>query len=273
VGIDTPAHNGSVFVSGLGSRAMIELEDRGDVKIVRMAAGKGNAINLEFASALIEALAEIERGPAKAAILTGKGSVFGVGVDLPAMVAGGPDYVRKFLPLLQRSFEQLVLFPKPIVAAVNGHAIAGGAILMLACDQRLLARGRARVGLTEVRVGVEFPTWALETVRFATPPQHFSTLVCTGRTYEPEDALTRGLVDEIVEPEHLLDRAYEIADEMAAIPASAFSATKRSVRRPLVEAARRQAALEDAALIEKWASPETLSKMAEFAARTIGRRS
>jgi enoyl-CoA hydratase len=252
---------------------MIELEDRGVVKVVRMAAGKGNAINLDVASALIEAIAEVERGPAKAAILTGSDNVFCAGVDLPAMLAGGPDYVRKFIPALQKSFERLVLFPKPIVAAVNGHAIAGGAILMLACDERLLARGRSRLGLTEVRVGVEFPAWALETARFATPPQHFSTLVCAGRTYEPEEARDRGLVDELVEPERLLDRAYEIADELAAIPAETFTATKRSVRRPLIEAARRQAALEDAALIEKWASPETLEKMAAFAARTIGRRS
>lgn len=251
---------------------MIELEDRGVVKIVRMAAGKGNAISLDFATAFIEALAEIERSPAKAAILTGTANVFCAGVDLPAILAGGPDYVRKFIPALQQSFERLVLFPKPIVAAINGHAIAGGMILMLACDQRLLARGRARVGLTEVRVGVEFPAWALETARFATPPQHFSTLVCAGRTYEPEEAFSHGLVDELVEPERLMDRAYEIADELAAIPAETFTTTKRSVRRPLIEAARRQAALEDAALIEKWASPETLEKIAEFASRTIGRR-
>jgi enoyl-CoA hydratase len=252
---------------------LIDLEDRGVVKILRMAAGKGNAFNLEFASAFTDALTEVERGPAKAAIITGKGSVFGVGVDLPALVAGGPDYVRQFLPMLQRSFERLVLFPKPIVAAINGHAIAGGAILMLACDQRLLARGRSRVGLTEVRVGVEFPAWALEIVRFTAPPQHFATLVYSGRTYEPDEALARGLVDELVEPERLMDRAYEIADELASIPASAFSATKRSVRRPLVEAARRQAALEETAMIEKWSSPEVLRHMAEFAARTIGRRS
>lgn len=252
---------------------MIELEDRGVVKLIRMTAGKGNALNIEFASAFAETLAQLERGPAKAVVLTGHGNVFGAGVDLPAMVTGGPDYVRRFLPVLQHAFERLVLFPKPIVAAVNGHAIAGGAILMLGCDQRLLARGRARVGLTEVRVGVEFPAWALEIARFATPPQHFPTLICTGRTYEPEEALAHGLVDELVEPERLLDRAYEVADEMASIPASAFTANKQAVRRPLIEAARRQTALEETAMIEKWSSPEVLGHMAEFASRTIGRRS
>jgi len=251
---------------------MIELEDRGNVTILRMAAGKGNALNLEFASALADAVEELERGPARAVVITGKGSVLGAGVDLPALVEGGSEYVRRFLPLMQRGFERLVLFPKPIVAAVNGHAIAGGAIIMLACDQRLLAQGTARIGLTEVRVGVEFPAWPLEIVRFATPPQHFPTLVCTGRTFQPPEALARGLVDELVAPERLIDRACEVAEEMAAVPAAAFTATKRAVRRPLIEAGRRLASLEETAMIEKWSSPEVLRNVADFAARTIGRR-
>jgi len=252
---------------------MIELEDRGNVTILRMAAGKGNALNMQFGSALADAVEELERGPAKAVVVTGKGSVFGAGVDLPAMIEGGPEYVQRCLPPRHRLFERLVLFPKPIVAAVNGHALAGGAIIMLACDQRLLAHGTARVGLTEVRVGVEFPAWPLEIVRFSTPPQHFPTLVCTGRTFLPEETLARGLVDELVEPGRLIDRSCEVAEEMAAIPAAAFTANKRSVRRPLIEAARRPAALEETTLIEKWSSPDVLRNMGEFAARNIGRRS
>jgi enoyl-CoA hydratase len=251
---------------------MIEIEDRGAVRIVRMARGKGNALNAEFLEALIQMLDELERGPARAAVLTGQGSVFGAGVDLPALVDGGPAYVRRFVPLMQRGFERLATFPKPLVAAVNGHAIAGGAIIMLACDQRLLARGNAQIGLTEVRVGVVFPAWALEVARFATPSEHFSTLICTGRTWKPEESLARGLVDELVEPERLLDRAVEVADEMAAIPPTAFAAAKLAVRRPMIETAQHQAGLTDAALVDHWCSPDTLRHIAEFAQQTIKRR-
>jgi enoyl-CoA hydratase len=159
------------------------------------------------------------------------------------------------------------------VAAVNGHAIAGGAILLLACDQRLLARGTARVGLSEVLVGVRFPAWALEIARFALPPQHFSTVILTGRSWLPEEALAHGFVDELVEPERLLDRACEVAQEMAAIRPTTFTATKMAVRQPMIEAARRQAALTDAAVLEYWCSPETLREVAAFAERTIKRRS
>jgi enoyl-CoA hydratase len=251
---------------------MIEWEDRGVVTILRMARGKGNALNLDLLAALGDALDRLERGPARAGVLTGQGNVFGAGVDLLALVEGGPEYVREFVPLLQRAVERLATFPKPLVAAVNGHAIAGGAVLMLACDQRLLARGMARVGLTEVRVGVVFPAWALEVVRFATPPQHLSTLTCTGRTWEPEEAFARGLVDELVEPDRLLERACAVAEELGAIPPAAFGATKLAVRRPMIEAARRQAALTDTAVLEQWCSPETLRQVAAFAEQTLKRR-
>lgn len=251
---------------------MIDFEERGAVTVLRIVRGKGNALNVELAAALADALDRLERSPARAGILTGQGNVFGAGVDLPALVAGGADYVRQFVPVLLRAFEHLATFPKPLVAAVNGHAIAGGAIMMLACDQRLLARGNARIGLTEIKVGVLFPAWALEIARHTTPPEHFSTLILTGRTWPPEEALARGLVDELVDPDKLLARACEVADELAAIPTPTFTATKLSLRRPMIEAAREQGAKTDAAVMEHWASPQTLREIAQFAEQAIKRR-
>jgi enoyl-CoA hydratase len=79
---------------------MIELEDRGNVTILRMARGKANALDLEFVAALTQALDDLEKGPARAVVMTGRGSIFGAGVDLRALVAGGPDYVAKFVPVM-----------------------------------------------------------------------------------------------------------------------------------------------------------------------------
>jgi enoyl-CoA hydratase len=251
---------------------MIEFEDRGTTTILRMARGKGNALNLDLVTALSDALDRLEKSPARAGVLTGQGSVFGAGVDLMALVEGGADYAKKFIPEMKRLFERLATYPKPLVAAVNGHAIAGGAILMLACDQRLLARGKARIGLTEVLVGVIFPAWPLEIVRFATPPQHFPTVICTGRTWLPEDSLARGLVDELVDPDKLLDRACEVAAEMGAIPPKVFATTKLAVRRPMIETAREQAAKTDAKVLEHWLSPETMSVITKFVEDTIKRK-
>jgi enoyl-CoA hydratase len=157
------------------------------------------------------------------------------------------------------------------VAAVNGHAIAGGAIMMLACDQRILARGTARIGLTEIQVGVIFPAWALEIARFATPREHFQTLIMKGHTYLPEEALARGLVDELVEPEKLLDRAVEVAAELGSVPTDVYATTKRQVRQPLVEAARRASA-HDVKAIEQWSSPEALQQIAAFVEKNVKRK-
>jgi len=250
---------------------MIELEQRGPLTILHMVRGKGNSLDISFLRALTEALSQIERSDSRAVVLTGQGTIFGAGVDLPALAAGGPQYVREFIPVMTHGFESLVKFPKPLVAAVNGHAIAGGAIIMMACDVKLLARGRARIGLTEVLVGVQFPAWALEIARFTTPAHHFQEMILTGRTWQPEDALARGMVDELVDAERLLERACEVAGELAAIHPATYAATKSAVRRPMIEAAQRQTLAEGASVIERWCSPEVMATVGAYVARTIKR--
>jgi enoyl-CoA hydratase len=251
---------------------MIDIDITGPVAVVRMVRGKGNALDVGLLNALLEALDRLERHPARAAIITGQGSVFGAGVDLAALLEGGAPYTRKFLPLLTRMFERLATFPKPMVAAVNGHAIAGGAIIMLACDVRLLARGNARIGLSEIRVGVQFPAWGLEIARFATPPQHFPTLICGGHTNLPDEALARGLVDELVDADQLIDRALGVAGDLAKIPRPLFAATKLAVRRPMIVQATTQAALTDDAVIEDWCCEDTRRQIAAFFEANVQRK-
>lgn len=251
---------------------MIQFDQRDEISVIRIAAGRGNALNVQLCEAIAKAIDEFEQGSALAAVLTGSGSVFGAGVDLRSLIDGGADYVRRFLPVLERAFERLARCPKPIVAAVNGHAIAGGAILMFACDYRLLARGSARVGLTELHVGVRFPAWALEIARFATPREGFPTLILTGRTWLPDEAFARGLVDELVDAERLIDRACEVAQEMANIDAHTFASTKLAVRQPMIDAAQRQTSLTGDEVLEHWCSPQALQNICAFAEKTFGRK-
>lgn len=250
---------------------MIEIEDLGRVRLIRLARGRGNALNIDFLRAIDQALVEFADSSARAAVLTGQGSVFGAGVDLPELVHGGESYIREFMPLLTQVFGRLAMLPKPIVAAVNGHAIAGGAILMMACDQRILARGRAKIGLSEVLVGVRFPAWAIEIARFAAPPQHFPQFVLTGRSYLPDDALKLGWVDELVDPDSLMHRAIEVAEELAAILPEAFVETKRAVRRPMLDAVRATEGL-DAEVTEHWCSAPVQAAIKDFVQRMIGRK-
>src|SRR5262245_53462848 len=134
---------------------MIERTLHEGILTLRLAHRKASALDIELLDALLRELdGAVE--DVRAIILTGTGSIFSAGVDLFRLTQEGADYVRRFLPLLSRAVRALFAFPKPVVAAVNGHAIAGGCIMVLAADARLMAEGRGRIGIPELLVGVPF---------------------------------------------------------------------------------------------------------------------
>src|SRR5262249_62216638 len=108
-------------------------------------------------------------GSTRALVVTGTGPMFCAGVDLRRLLREPPAYLDRFLPALDRMFETLLFLPKPVVAAVNGHAIAGGCVLACMCARRLAARRAARMGVTELLGGLPFPAPALETLRARLP--------------------------------------------------------------------------------------------------------
>lgn len=236
---------------------------RGPVTVLRLEHGKASALDTE----LLDALADAVEGLKGAAVLTGTGSIFCAGVDLFRVVEGGAPYLETFAPALQRSFRALFDSPHPVVAAANGHAIAGGCILVNACDCRLIAGGR--IGIPELAVGVPFPSIALEIMRFALPSRYVQEAIYSGRTYELDEALQRGLVDEIVPPEGLIDRACEVAAAYAAKPAAAFALTKRQMRAPYLA---RVSDATDREVFEVWGRPETLDTIRAYLEKTVGRK-
>src|SRR5579863_109661 len=118
---------------------MIDVETSGPVAVVHMRHGKANALDLEFCNGLVERLEELRLSSAGSVVLTGQGHIFSAGVDLLRVLNDGPAYLERFLPALTKLFETLFCFPKPVVAAINGHAIAGGCVLACAADHRIMA--------------------------------------------------------------------------------------------------------------------------------------
>jgi enoyl-CoA hydratase len=248
---------------------MIARSQHEGVLTLRLAHGKVSALDVELLDALsgeLDGVAEDVR----ALVLTGKGSIFSAGVDLFRVTRDGADYVRRFLPLLSRFLRALFAFPRPVVAAVNGHAIAGGCVIALAADARLMAEGAGKIGIPELLVGVPFPTAALEVVRFAVPPDKVQSLLYTGRTLPAPDALAAGLVDEVVAPNALPARAQELARQLALIPPAAYRLTKQSLRAPTLERIG-AGELQDRAALEAWSSPETHAQIREYLRRTLGK--
>ena len=247
---------------------MIERHLRDGILTLRLAHGKASAMDVE----LLEAL-EAELGAAadaRAVVLTGRGSIFSAGVDLYRILDGGAAYVDRFVPLLSTFVRALFALPVPLVAAVNGHAIAGGGVMTLAADYRLMAEGGGRIGVPELLVGVPFPAAPLEVVRFAVPRHRVQALVYTGRTLAPREALAEGLLDEVVPPDALAARAREVAEQLAALPPEVFRATKQALRADAL--ARMDAAAEyDRRAHALWAAPQTHERIRAYMERVVRR--
>lgn len=234
---------------------------------LRLAHGKANALDLDLVTALGDAVTRVSADPGvRAVVLVGSGSIFCAGVDLYHLLDGGSGYVRAFVPRMVEAFRRLFACEKPVVAAINGHAIAGGCVLAAACDYRLMAAGGARIGVPELRVGLPFPLVAIEILRFATSTAHLQEIVYRGMTYTTAEAYERGLVDEVVELASLAARAAEVADRLGAEPAARFRLTKRQLRAPTLAAIAAHAAETDEAVLAVWQQPETAAAIRAYLA-------
>jgi enoyl-CoA hydratase len=211
-----------------------------------------------------------EQSAAGALVLTGQGKMFSAGVDLPRLVDGGAAYVREFLPAMNHTFEALFSFSKPLVAAVNGHAIAGGCVMACCADYRVMGREPGRIGIPELLVGVPFPVVPLEIVRFATPPQHLQALIYRGLTLNAEEALRYGLVDAVTDADRLVDEAVAVAGSLAAMPYQAFHLTKRLLRESALRRMREGGGI-DAIVQDGWAGEEVQTAVRDHVARTLKR--
>ena len=221
---------------------MIERDDDGEVAILRLAHGPVNAMDLELCEAAARQLRGLNADPARAVVLTGAGRAFSAGVDLRRYLEQGPAYVERFLPALAELFSAAFELAKPVVAAVNGHAIAGGCVLAACADVTFMAEGNGRIGVPELKVGVPFPRVALEVLRHAVGDVAARRLVLGADTHTAAAAQAIGLVDEVVPAGELLARAVAAARALAAdIPADSFAITKAQLRRDARERIQRGA--------------------------------
>lgn len=248
---------------------MIATESRDGVTVVRLEHGKVNAFDVELMKRWIAELARLEQADTSAVVLTGTGTVFSAGVELRRLTRGGRDYVREFLPLLGDAFFRTFTFPKPLIAAVNGHAIAGGCVLACACDYRVMAEGAGRIGTPELSVGVPFPSMALEILRLVVPAHRLQAAVYRGLTCAPADALAYGFVDELAAPDALLERAVEVAARLGSLPPASFALTKRIIRQPSRDRVVRSMRSVDEEVLEAWTSPRVQDAVRAYVERTL----
>jgi enoyl-CoA hydratase len=230
------------------------IEQRDGVRVVRMAFGRANAMNQELLDGLAAGLAD---GDPQPTVLTGDGRVFSAGLDLVTLDEYDRNSLEEFLTRFAATMIQVLTTPYPLVAAVNGHAVAGGCVLALACDYRVGTEGEFKIGMNELSHGLPLPAVASEIPRGALTPQTYRTVVMSGVLMTPETAQRVGIFDMVSEDaESCLEQACTLARAQGKLP-EAFAAVKAAVVAPVVNAIKKLREPLDRRFVNIWFSDAT----------------
>jgi 3,2-trans-enoyl-CoA isomerase len=236
--------------------------------VVTLERGKVNALNATYVRSLRERFDALEEDDSvRAVILTGAGSFFSFGFDVPELLTYGRQQLESFLHDFTALYTRLFLFPKPLVAAINGHAVAGGCMLATTCDRRIMASGKAKIALNEVTFGASVFAGSVEMLSAITGRRNAEQILLTGAMYRAEEALEIGLVDEAVLPERVLEVAERHALELAAGDPAAFRSIKKLLRGPVAAEMRRLEERSIAEFIDIWLSPGAQAQLQEIKIR------
>ncbi|APR76266.1 Enoyl-CoA hydratase [Minicystis rosea] len=237
------------------------------VAVLGLDLGRGNAIDHPFVDALSEALDQTLEGGARAVVLTGRGKVFSSGLDLLTIHAYDRTAMSRFVDAFDGLFHKVLAFPRPVVAAVNGHALAGGCILAMAADVRVMAEGAFQIGVTEVALGLPFPAAAFEIVRRCTPSALAATVFLEGRRFSPGEALAAGIVDRVTDDP--VSMAKEQARRFAANAVEAVADTKADLVAPVIARieATREARRER--FLDRWFAPDAQARISALRERLV----
>ncbi|RMG89958.1 MAG: enoyl-CoA hydratase/isomerase family protein [Candidatus Dadabacteria bacterium] len=241
---------------------MIRIERDGGVVTVFLDRPKVNALSPEFLEAIQRGLEEAWSDPrARAVVLaSAQDRAFSAGFDLRALDALPPEAFARFFGTFALLYRKVAWARVPVVAAVGGHALAGGAILALACERRVFGTGEWGFGLTEVDLGLPLPGGVMEMLKEEGDARTAYELAAMGRVLRPNEAFERGIAHRLVPAGEVLAAAREEAAALAAKPPRALAALREALRAPL--AARMEEADRDAgtAFLEWWTSPEATER-------------
>jgi len=246
----------------------VRRERQGPLAVLRLDKARGNAIDEALVDELLRACAETEADDGVRGVLLASANpkLFCPGLDLVSLVEFDRPRLERFMHAFGRMLVSLFGLRKPMVAAVSGHAVAGGCIVALTTDWRVLRRGGVSIGLNEVKVGVPLPLSVSALLRATVPPGSLSRVALLGRNFADEDALSAGLADELADGEGFEGACLARLQEFAEKDAYSLAVTKTYLR---AEALRQMKAEDPAAIAEwldGWFSPATQDRIRAIAA-------
>lgn len=225
------------------------------VALLKLEAGKANAMSRQTLDVLDDLLEQFSHSDATAAVITGYDRFFSAGLALPTLIDLDRREMKTFITRFGDVMGRLFAERRPVVAAINGHAIAGGCVLALMCDVRIMAEGDYKIGLNEVQLGIGLPAVVTEALRIAVPPASLVPLAMGGELVSPARARELGLVHEVVPPPELLLHATARARALGANPAAGVAQVKQALRLPAVDAMQKYGSDLIEAWLDTWFSP------------------
>ena len=238
------------------------------VAVVVLCRGKVNALDEATIDELNDRFRELETDEAvRAVVFSGEGKFFSFGFDIPGFLGHSKSEFSRFLTKFTDLYTYLFTYPKPVVAALNGHTVAGGLMLALACDRRFMAVGKGKVALNELAFGSSVFAGSVEMLRFAVGNRNAEEVLYTGAMHLPEEALRLGLLDEVCPGEEMLGIAMAAARELGAKSRPAFQSIKRLLRNPVAEGMRRRESVSIGEFVDIWYSEATWRNLQEIRIR------
>ena len=247
----------------------VRTEYHDEVAVVKLERGVTNPLNLQLVNELAGALQGVRHDADVRGLVLSSANTkfFSIGFDIPELFELAEDDFATFLRAFNRLCLDLYTLPKPTVAAITGHAIAGGCILALCCDYRFIAQGRKLMGLNEILLGVPVPYVADCILQQVVGARNARDIAYTGQFYAPEALLQMSLVDRVLPSEQVQPQAVEKAEALGALPPAAFAPIKRHRVETVEARILKRLAEKEQVFIERWYSGEARERLREAMAK------
>jgi enoyl-CoA hydratase/carnithine racemase len=231
---------------------------------VALSRGKVNAINEKVVDELTDCFRALSYDPSvTAVILTGEGKFFTFGFDIPEFLSYTKEAFVRYLTKFTGLYTDIFLYPKPVVAALNGHTIAGGCMLAIACDYRIMVPGNAKISLNEINFSSSVFAGSVELMKLLLGQKQAETALLGGAMYSAEEALQLGLIDRIAAAADLGNAAMAKAREFAAQDSAAFRSIKKLLRQATAEEMMKREKASILEFIDIWYSEKTWKGLKE----------
>lgn len=244
---------------------MLDVELRDRVAIVRLNQGVTNPLDLELVTRLTGLLDEIARdaGVQGMVLASANEKFFSIGFDIPHLFGLSREDFAFFFQAFNRACLDLYTLPKPTVAAITGHAVAGGCILALCCDYRFIAEGRKSMGLNEIKLGVPVPYLPDCILRDVAGVRYARDMMDSGEFYQPADLLLMGVVDQVLPPDQVLPKSIEKAAWLGALSPAAFALIKGNRVAAIQSQVLAHQEEKERLFVERWYSDEARERLRE----------